>query len=247
MAALYSRGTKGYNRDKHERRHAAVKSRWGDALFSYLSQLNITDIIIRVFVVLIAMTFHEVSHGYAAYKLGDPTAKSMGRLSWNPIKHIDPIGAICMILFRVGWAKPVMVNPSYFKKPKRDMALVSLAGPLANFIMAFAAMVIYRLCARFLPAATPMWLITFLQALFINLVALNVGLGAFNLLPIPPLDGSKIFLSLLPDRLYYDIMRYEQFGWIILVVALGLGVLDPIINVVINAIMRAMLFLVSWI
>ncbi len=210
-----------------------------------LSQFNIVEILIRAVVVLLAISVHETAHGYAAYKLGDPTAKSMGRLSLNPLKHIDPIGALCMLLFGFGWAKPVMINPYYFKKPKRDTAITGLAGPVSNFIMAFISILILQLLFRFhipLNAFTRI-----IQIFLIQFTLLNIGLGVFNLIPIPPLDGSKVFLSLLPNRLYNDIMRYEQFGWIVLVVALGLGVLDPILGTVRNWIVAAMQFLVSWI
>ncbi len=215
-------------------------------MFGYLSNLDIAALLMRAVVVLIAMTFHEVAHGYAAYKLGDPTAKSMGRLSWNPLRHIDPIGAICMLLFRVGWAKPVMVNPYYFKKPKRDLAIVSLAGPVANFILAFLGVLVLQLLARFLPPM-PVWFVNLLGSFLQTFIVLNIGLGVFNLVPIPPLDGSKIFLSFLPDRLYNDIMRHEQLGWIVLMVALVLGVLDTPINIVVNGVINGMFWLVSWI
>lgn len=216
-------------------------------MFGYLNGLDLLTIGVRVLVVLLAMTLHELAHGYTAYKLGDPTAKSMGRLSLNPLRHIDPIGALCMIVFRVGWAKPVMVNPLHFKNPKRDMALVSFAGPLANFALAFVSIILYALCGRFLPVATPMLLARFISVFLTNMIILNIGLGVFNLLPIPPLDGAKVWLSLLPNRTYYNIMQHERLGWIVLIAALALGVLDRPINIVVNAIFNGMFFLVSWI
>ena len=184
---------------------------------------TIIMVLLRIVVVLLAISVHEMAHGFAAYKLGDNTAKYDGRLSLNPLRHLDPFGALCMLFFGFGWAKPVMVNPNYFKNHKRDMALTALAGPVSNFIMSYIGMLVYlHLC----PLVDNIYLNTFFY-MFINL---NIGLGIFNLIPIPPLDGSKIFLSLLPGRIYYEIMRYEQFGFIVLIVALYLNVLDPILS-----------------
>lgn len=208
---------------------------------------SFTSLIIRVVVVLLAISVHEASHGFVAFKLGDYTAKSMGRISINPFKHLDPIGALCMLSFGFGWAQPVMVNPYNFKKPKRDMALVSLAGPVSNFIMAFIMVfldvALFKLFAYInLPAN---FFVDLLFRFLRSFALLNIGLGVFNLLPIPPLDGSKIFLPLLPERLYYDIMRYERFGWLILIVALGLGVLDPIMGKMQMAILNLFIFIVG--
>ena len=200
--------------------------------------------LLRAVAVLLALTIHEVSHGYMAYLCGDKTAKAMGRLSFNPLRHIDPVGAICLLLFRFGWAKPVMVNPMYFRKPKRDMILVSLAGPLSNFIMAFVSLLVFKILlitGLIPPGFLGGYLLTFLY-LFLDM---NIGLCVFNLLPIPPLDGSKIFLPLLPSRLYYDIMRYEHLGWLILVAALALGVLDPIIGTAGKWLEQLLFFLVG--
>ncbi len=184
---------------------------------------NMISLLLRLVMVLLAISVHEISHGFAAYKLGDPTAKSDGRLSLNPLRHIDPIGALCMFFFGFGWAKPVMVNPYYFKNYKRDMALTSFAGPLSNVLLAFVSMVLmFNVGIRI-----------FYSEMFVSIcyefAIINIGLGVFNLLPIPPLDGSKIFLSLLPGRIYNEIMRYERFGFLVLAAALYLGVLDPII------------------
>ena len=203
----------------------------------------LSSLLIRVIVVLLAISVHEAAHGFMAYKLGDYTAKRMGRISINPLRHLDPIGALCMLVFGFGWAQPVMVNPYNFKKPKRDMALVSLAGPVSNFIMAFIGVALFKLLAI---CQLPNNFFFELAFSFLRSFALlNIGLGVFNLLPIPPLDGSKIFLPLLPERLYYDIMRYERFGWIILIAALGLGVLDPIMSTLQMAILNLFIFIVG--
>lgn len=208
-----------------------------------LGNIDILGMVIRAIVILLAISIHEMAHGFVAYKLGDPTAKSMGRLSLNPLKHLDPIGALCMLFFGFGWAKPVMINPYYFKKPKRDSALTALGGPLANFILAFLGIVIFKILIVF---QTPSNAFTEIIASFLSaFISLNIGLGSFNLIPIPPLDGSKIFLSLLPDRLYMDIMRYERLGWIILVVALATNVLTPVMVTIQNFIINIMTFLVG--
>ena len=204
---------------------------------------NIISLLIRSVVVLMAISAHEMAHGFVAYKLGDPTAKSMGRLSLNPLKHLDPVGAICMLVFGFGWAKPVIINPYYFKKPKRDTALVSLGGPLANFILAFLAIVIFKIL---IVAEVPLnWFTNIIATFLSSFISLNIGLGVFNLIPIPPLDGSKIFLPLLPGRLYYDIMRYEHLGWFILVFALATDVLTPIISTAHSFILNILTFLVG--
>ncbi len=180
--------------------------------------------------VLIVLTIHEVSHGFIAYRLGDPTARFMGRLSLNPIKHIDPIGAVCMVLFHFGWAKPVPINTRFFKNPKRDMALVAMAGPLSNFVVSFLTVPLYLLLAlayeqMFLAGAASV-LLLFVRILYTFLLLvhqISLGLGLFNLIPIPPLDGSRILFAFLPDRYYFGVMRYERQIALCLSIALLLG------------------------
>ena len=194
-------------------------------ILSFIRNFDIVYWIVRIVVVLLCISVHEAAHGFIAYKLGDNTAKWMGRISINPMRHLDPVGALCMLFFGFGWAKPVMVNSYNFKNRKRGMALVSLAGPVSNLLLAFIGVVILKLMVVF---SIPY--IKILNDFVQLLILLNIGLCVFNLIPIPPLDGSKIFLSLLPNKMYYDIMRYEHLGWILLVVALSLGVLDPILS-----------------
>lgn len=174
---------------------------------------------------LIALTVHEYSHGYAAYRMGDPTAKNLGRLTLNPLHHIDPFGTLCMILFRFGWAKPVPINPRYFKKPKKGFAIVALAGPLSNLILSFFSAGAYLLTNALLKDVafeSELWLtvaknfILFLSIFY----SLNLGLAIFNLLPIPPLDGSRLLNVILPQKYYFGLMRYERYiyfgllGWL---------------------------------
>ena len=166
--------------------------------------------------VLIALMIHEVAHGFMAWKLGDPTAKNFGRLSLNPIHHLDPIGTLMLLLMGFGWAKPVPVNTSNFKKPRRDMALTALAGPLSNFLLALIGALRWGLVVKLTPADSvggmSVWYVLELGLWYF--MSINVGLGLFNLIPIPPLDGSNILACLLPPNLaakYLNLRKYTQF------------------------------------
>ncbi len=177
---------------------------------------NITYYILSALAVLIILTIHEYAHGYVAYKLGDNTAKNYGRLTLNPIKHLDPVGAICMIFFHIGWAKPVPINPRQFKNPKKDFAKVAVAGPLSNIIMAFFSAFLYLLVYaifkdKIFSENDFSFKLLKNTMLFIYLFhTINVGLGVFNLLPIPPFDGSRILNVILPEKTYFSIMRHER-------------------------------------
>lgn len=178
---------------------------------------------------LIALTAHEYCHGYAAYRLGDPTARNMGRLTLNPIRHIDPIGALCMVLFHFGWAKPVPIDPRYFKNPKRGFAITALMGPLCNLCLSFLSAGGYLLARALILRALMNGSLTgglaftvcenVLLFLFV-FHSVNLGLAIFNLIPIPPLDGSRLLSVILPERLYFSLMRYERYiyfgllGWL---------------------------------
>lgn len=173
---------------------------------------------------LLCLTVHELSHGAVAYALGDPTAKDEGRLTLNPIKHIDPLGLILMITAHVGWAKPVPVDMRYFKHPKRGMALTALAGPASNFLLAWVFLLVSRLLLSLLSFSAPWQL--YLLLFFLNAAVLSIGLGVFNLFPIPPLDGSKILFSFLPDQVYYTILRYERYIMLLMLALVWFGILD---------------------
>jgi len=168
----------------------------------------IQQFFILIFPVLFALTIHEFSHGYAAYKLGDDTAKRAGRLTLNPLKHLDPIGTIMLFIAHFGWARPVPINPYNFKNIKLDTAIVSFAGPMANFISAIVFSILFRLIS---PNQTMINHNIFIQILLF-IIFINIALGLFNLIPIPPLDGSKIFGALLPDRLYFQYQKFERKG-----------------------------------
>ena len=182
-------------------------------LFSALDLSSLLEAVLRVAAVFLCLTVHETCHGLAALALGDPTAKRMHRLSLNPLRHIDWIGLLLMFAAGFGWAKPVPVDPRYFKNPKRGMALTALAGPASNFLLAFAALLLLRLVITALPGAG--WSAA-LAIFLLQLSQLSVGLGLFNLIPIPPLDGSKVLAAFLPDRQYITLMRYERYGILVL-------------------------------
>lgn len=185
----------------------------------------VEQLIYSVPAVLIAICLHEYAHGLVSYLCGDPTPKRGGRLSLNPLHHLDPVGTLCLIFFHFGWAKPVMVNPNYYKKRKLGMVLVAIAGPLTNFIIAFLSMlgmgIIIKQTGGYASDVT-VYIFTFLNYLAI----INIGLGSFNLIPFPPLDGSKIVGALLPEDKYFGFMRYERYGQGILMLLLVTNILD---------------------
>lgn len=219
--------------------------------------------------VLLALSVHECAHGWMSYRLGDPTARNLGRLTLNPIKHIDIMGLICMVLFRFGWAKPVPVNARYYKKPRRDMALVAAAGPLSNLIMCILGMLllylsylIYSVTAAdpilfsdllgralySLPPETTVLSAKLMYLLFVFLLQfslLNVSLAVFNLLPIPPLDGSRIAYIFLPTNLYFGIMRYEKYIMIAMFVLLWLGAFSNILGTVSTWLLNGIIWLIE--
>ena len=184
--------------------------------------------------ILIALSVHECAHAWAAYKLGDSTAKNFGRMTINPLKHLDPLGVLCMIVAGFGWARPVPVNSRNLRNPKRDMVLISLAGPASNIILAFIGLLILRILqVLVLPALSAAAIGTFgvdaiamlLQFLMLFCM-LNAGLAIFNLLPIPPLDGSHLLALILPSRIYFKYVRYERYISFSLVLLLVFNVLD---------------------
>ncbi|MDD4388736.1 MAG: site-2 protease family protein [Bacilli bacterium] len=174
--------------------------------------------------VLFAIVFHEMAHGYVSYLLGDPTPKQEKRLSPNPVRHLDPIGTFCLIFFHFGWAKPVRVDPRYYRNPRLGMVWVALAGPTINIILAFITGIIWTLLYKY--NINPNWLDLFLR----TFIMINIGLGVFNLLPIPPLDGSKIVGALIPEKYYFSYLRFENFGIVILLILLGTGILDNFLS-----------------
>jgi len=202
-------------------------------------------------IILLALSLHETAHGYVAYKLGDPTARNLGRLTLNPIKHLDPMGFLCMLLAGFGWANPVPINTRYFKKPRRDMALSAAAGPLSNLLLAIVfcgllkiySFFFFDLILRFGNNEVALNIILYSRDFLLYGVLLNITLAVFNLLPAPPFDGSRILYVFLPPKYYFGIMKYERYIYIGIMVLLLLGVISPILNFVTSRIM-SLLFLV---
>ncbi len=191
---------------------------------------NLLELLYTIPAILIALTFHEYAHGYVAHRCGDDTALKLGRLTLNPLKHLDPIGTICMILFHFGWARPVPVNSRNFKKPRRDMILVAVAGVTMNLILAFGGVLLLRIFAVLWSGVsdTGSFRADLLYAactFFGWFASLNIYLAVFNLLPIPPLDGSRILTALLPAKIAFTIHKYERYISLALVLLLFFGVL----------------------
>ncbi len=184
------------------------------------------EILAVVMIVFLILPLHELAHGFIAYKLGDNTAKNMGRLRFNPMAHVDPIGALMILFVGFGWAKPVPVNPRNFKNPKTGMAITALAGPLSNLLAAFVGAVLYYCCYVVVLKNSISYEAWGLISLFFGyFISINVSLAVFNLIPIPPLDGSKILFAFLPDRIVYKFYQYEQICYMVLIILIFAGVL----------------------
>ena len=194
-----------------------LRTIWEGFDFSYL-----LSILLGVIPALICITLHELAHGYVAMRLGDDTAKRAGRLTLNPVKHLDIMGLLMLVVFRFGWAKPVPVNMMRFKNPKRGMAITALAGPVCNFLITIVFLFLYGLLYKACRGRT----VGDLVLEVVSLTAyLSLSLGLFNLIPIPPLDGSKVLFSLLPDSGYDRLLYYERYGSLILLALVASGIL----------------------
>ena len=219
-------------------------------LLDYLLSL-LPSLVLSVPIILFSLSLHELSHGYAAYRLGDPTAKREGRLSLNPLRHLDPLGALSMILFRFGWAKPVPVDCRYFKNPKRGMALVALAGPVTNLLIAilfgaFSAGIetVYPAIAM---AFGPILSYALSLAYQFCIIAhtMNLYLAVFNLIPLPPLDGSRILFAFLPDRYYFKVMKYERVIQMALLILIYFGFADGFLSSLVSPISNSIMEIFS--
>lgn len=226
-------------------------------MFKYLLTYGtggMKDYIISLLLVLpislFSLTVHECAHGWVAKKLGDRTAHNLGRLTLNPAKHLDPIGFICMILFGFGWARPVPINTRNFKKPRRDMALSSAAGPISNLILAFVFVVFVYITSLIIEnvsfSSERAFYFAYLFMIFFQMGAsLNVMLAIFNMLPIPPFDGSRIFYVFLPVKWYFAIMKYERYIMLALLVLLWTGLLSAPLSIISSLVLRAIYFIVG--
>ena len=207
----------------------------------------IMSLLLSLPIILIALSLHETAHGYVAYRLGDPTARNLGRLTLNPIKHLDPIGFLCMLLAGFGWANPVPINTRNFKKPRRDMALSAAAGPLSNLLLAIIFTALYRLffavVAHVELTEANVNIFSAVQIFLYSGISLNISLAVFNLLPVPPLDGSRLFYVFLPPKYYFGVMKYERYISLAIMFLLFFGILTPVISFVRNGIID-LLFLI---
>lgn len=208
----------------------------------------IISLLLTLPIALLSLSMHEMAHGYVASKLGDPTAKSLGRITLNPLKHLDPIGFLCTVLFGIGWANPVPINTRYFKKPRRDMALSAAAGPISNLLLALIFAIILKVFLIFFP--NTLYFVMTNHNCFENImfnflftgISLNIALAVFNLIPVPPFDGSRIAYVFLPPKYYFGVMKYERYIAIGIMLLLFVGALDPILNFVRNTLMYLLFF-----
>ena len=192
-----------------------------------------TEMIFLVPVLLISLTLHEYFHGYVAYKLGDNTAKDLGRLTLNPLKHLDPFGTMCLLVFHFGWAKPVPVNPyNFIGDRKKGMLKVAIAGPATNFSLAFISSLLLAFISKFLPSVYSGFFGDFVYLM----VIINIGLGIFNLFPVPPLDGYRVFDYFMPPSFSEFVRKYEQWGMIVLIGLLTFHIIDVPLGFLINSI-----------
>ena len=206
---------------------------------------SLTDALLRVLGVFLCLTVHETCHGLAALALGDPTAKREHRLSLNPLHHIDWFGLAAMLLVGFGWAKPVPVDMRNFKHPKRDMAITALAGPVSNLLICCVVLFIYGII--FLPcklSGSEFWG-DVLDMVYITSY-LSIALAIFNIIPVPPLDGSKVLFSLMSDEAYFKLMRYERYGMLILLVLVATNILGQPLQTVTEAAFKFLLPFAEW-
>ena len=212
-----------------------VKSIWEGLDWSYL-----TNILLSIIPALICITLHELSHGLVACRLGDNTAKRAGRLTLNPLKHLDPIGLLMMLTVRFGWAKPVPVNMYRFKNPKQGMAITAVAGPLMNVLITIVFLFLYGLLFR------PLGEHNYLMEMIYLTAYLSISFAIFNIIPISPLDGSKVLFSVLPSERYDQLMRYERYGMILLLVLVSSGIFGRPLSTATNWVFDKLFIFAEW-
>lgn len=189
--------------------------------------MDLLSLVLSIPGLFLALSFHEFAHGYAAYLMGDNTARYNGRLSLNPMAHLDIVGTLCLLLFHFGWAKPVPINPANFRNHRKGIIVVSLAGPFANFFLALVCTILCKLLYGFISTSQ---IAEFFYMVLLYAQVMNVGLMVFNLIPIPPLDGSKVLMEFLPYRMRYQMYSLERYSGIILLVLVWTRMLTPVLN-----------------
>lgn len=207
---------------------------------------QLLKLLIHGLVLFTAVPVHEFAHAWAATRLGDTTPSEQGRVTLNPFAHLSLWGSLMLVVAGFGWGKPVSVDPRNFKNPRRDMMLTSLAGPVSNFIMAYLAMTLYKLLVIG-GAVTGSETVMYIAVAFVYIMTINISLGVFNFLPIPPLDGSKIFNAVLPDRIYFRIMQYERYIALVMIILLYSGLLDMPLEFLRDKVFTVMDFLTGWV
>lgn len=213
--------------------------------------MGIAELLVTVLCLFFSLSIHEFAHGYAAYKMGDDTARNMGRLSISPFSHLDVVGALCMLLFGFGWAKPVPVNSRNFKpgKQKSGMMITSVAGPVSNLLVCFLCCLVYSVMARCLDGVrlsmTAYRAFELVVIMLNTLISMNIGLAVFNLIPIPPLDGSKILSGVLPARAYFRLMQYERYGFLVLIILMNTSIFGNTLNFMANKILSVFQWLIG--
>ena len=217
-------------------------------LDSLISQLPIY--LIRIPVILIAIGVHESAHAWMSSKLGDDTAKMMGRITLNPLAHLDPLGVICLIFFGFGWAAPVQINPNNYKNKKAGIILSSLAGPLSNLILGFIGAIFFYffMCFGYEPLTQLNSSVSYAVYLFLMIfMSLNISMAVFNLIPVPPLDGSNILFMFLPAKAYFALKKAQRYITLAFLVLLWIGVLSTPLSLATTYIEEGMLFIIDWI
>ena len=218
-------------------------------MFDFLME-SMMQFLLVLPIILISLPVHEMAHAWAAYKLGDPTARNLGRLSLNPMKHFDLIGFLCMMIFRFGWAKPVPINARNFKKPRRDMALSALAGPVSNLLLGFLGVILFNIAILVFSnmsfSTQKAVMIAEVTIQFFMLFGyLNINLAVFNLVPMPPLDGSRILYIVLPPKWYFGVMKYERYISLAILLLFWFGILTGPLSLISGAIFSGMNFIVN--
>jgi len=201
---------------------------------------TIRDLVVRIPVFLLALTIHEFAHGWLANRLGDPTARLQGRLTLNPVAHLDPIGTIAIVLIGFGWAKPVPVDYRYLKRPRQDMMLIAAAGPISNLVLGVLCAFFYRMIPWEVGGTEWAWLFFPLRTMLRTGVWVNAVLAVFNLLPVPPLDGSRVVSGLLPLRHAISYSRLEPYGFLIIFLLFFTGIMDPVFGLAVRTLTLAL-------